>query len=193
MPDSEGEEDAPPARNERGKSPMEHLVAAAKTAMAPATFFLLQRSQEPPAPADTSANNRNDSSYDYSAEEREVQQSQSQKAASRQKKGRMSVDHKAYRPSASDLEDDDGDEDDDERKTRKRKGKKAGPAGGPLSSLPIVGQDKRKKRRSRGGGSKANVNGLEGEEEEEEESGSDEGVSEQVRTFPFLHKNWVHG
>jgi len=189
VPDSEGEEDVdhhhhPPAiRNERGKSPFEHVVDMTKRALGPATFYLRQRSQEPSADAATT--NGHNASYDYSAEEREFQ---SQKptspsrsgAASHHKKGRISLDNKAYRPSASDLDDSDDDNDDDGRKVRRRKSKKKEPHGGPLTTLPTVaGHEKKRRRKSRG--SKENAI-----EDEYDSTGlSDEHLSDQVRSFLF--------
>lgn len=167
VPDSEDEEDyMPPSRNERGKSPMEQLSAAVVqtyNAIVPTSFNMHQRSQEPTAPADTSGN-----SYDYSYEER-LAQEKIASARTVHKKGGMSVDNKAYRPSQSDLDESEED-DDEEKRTRRRKAKKGGPAGGPLTSLPMVGQDKRKKRKSKG--SKSNAL-------DEDEVGSDEDQSEQ--------------
>lgn len=185
VPDSEGEEDAdhPPARNERGKSPFEHVVDMTKRAFGPATFYLRQRSQEPSAEGAAAAANGHsgqNESYDYSAEEREFQ---SQKPTSSRgtllhKKGRMSLDNKAYRPSASDLDDSDED-DDDGRKVRRRKSKKKEPHGGPLTTLPTVAGHEKKRRRKRG--SKGNALDM----DEDDSTGlSDEHQSEQV-CLPF--------
>lgn len=151
VPDSEGEEDTsvekPPSRNERGKSPLEHVVDMTKRAFGPATFYLQQRQQEPAA--DTSASNGHNSSYEYTAEEREFQAQKGSRAPVH-KKGRMSLDNKAYRPSASDLDEDSDEDDDDGKKVRRRKSKKE-PHGGPLTTLPTIsGYEKKKKRKSRG-------------------------------------------
>ncbi|KAF7977493.1 hypothetical protein HWV62_3454 [Athelia sp. TMB] len=163
VPDSEGEDDVAPYV--RGKSPMEHLASAVQsiTSVLPTSFNMRQRSREP-EPANTSGN-----SYDYAAEEQQTQATLAARNSAAHKKGRMSVDNKAYRPSQSDLDESD-EEDDDERRTKKRKARK-GPAGGPLTSLPVVGADKRKKRKSRG--SKANAL------EDDDDEGSEEGQSEQ--------------
>lgn len=190
VPDSEGEEEgereerpAAAARNERGKSPFEHVVDMTKRAFAPATFYLRQRSLEPSADGGAATNGHN-ASYDYSAEEREFQ---SQKPISAttphpHKKGRISLDNKAYRPSASDLDDSGGsDDDDDGRKVRRRKTKKREPHGGPLTTLPTVaGHDK--KRRRKGRGSKGNAMDIGTGEEEEDSTGLSEAehISEQV-------------
>jgi len=184
VPDSEGEEDShnhnhnpPPARVERGKSPLEHIVDMTRRALGPATIYLRQRSQEPSSASAAGGPNGHNASYDYSAEEREFQSQKpsSPSAAARttahHKKGRMSLDNKAYRPSASDLDDSD-DDDDDGKKTKRRKSKKhGGPQGGPLTTLPTVaGHEKKRRRKSRG--SKGNAldmdeddsTGLSGEE-----------------------------
>jgi SUN domain-containing protein 1/2 len=180
VPDSEGEEDAdhPPARNERGKSPFEHVVDMTKRAFAPATFYLRQRSQEPSAEgaATTNGHNGQNASYDYSAEEREFQSQQPTSSSRAHKKGRMSLDNKAYRPSASDLDDSDDDGDDDGRKVRRRKSKKKEPHGGPLTTLPTVaGHEKKRRRKKRG--SKGNALDM----DEDDSTGlSDEHPSEQV-------------
>ena len=164
VPDSEGEEDTsvekPPSRNERGKSPLEHVVDMTKRALAPATFYLRQRSQEPAA--ETPALNGHESSYEYTAEEREFQAQRASRALGH-KKGRMSLDNKAYRPSASDLDEDSDDgEDDDGKKVRRRKSKKKEPHGGPLTTLPTVSGYEKKKRRKRG--SKGNSFEMDDEE-----------------------------
>ena len=172
VPDSEGEEDTQPV-NGREKSPFEQVVDLTKRALAPATFYLLQR--EPEAPK----TNGNESSYDYAAEEAEYQASQNQQPPSRRvnlthKRNRMSTDNKAYRPSASDLEDDDEDFDDDGKKGRRRK-KKKGPVGGPLTTLPVTNYDKKKKKKSRG--SKGNTAEMDEDDESESEDNSGEQVS----------------
>jgi SUN domain-containing protein 1/2 len=60
----------------------------------------------------------------------------------------MSKDNKAYKPSQ---ESEDESEWSDDGKTRRRRRKfKKGPAGGPLSSLPVVTADKRRRKKSRG-------------------------------------------
>ena len=163
VPDSEGEEDTsvekPPSKNERGKSPLEHVVDMTKRAFAPATFYLRQRSLEPTT--ETPALNGHDSSYEYTAEEREFQTQKASRAPTH-KKGRMSLDNKAYRPSASDL-DEDSDDDDDGKKIRRRKSKKKEPHGGPLTTLPTVSGYEKKKRR-KGRGSKGNSFEMDDEE-----------------------------
>lgn len=166
---------------QRGKGPLEHIVEATRR-LAPATFLMRRQSEEPeprpaPGPQDKST------SYDYSAEEREFQAlaqndqaNERGKANAMHKRIRMSSDNKAYRPSQSDLEYSDEDFEDDGKRTKKKK-KKFGAVGGPLTSLPVAGYDKRKKKRR---GTKGN--GLDGEEEEssEEEGQSYEQVADEV-------------
>lgn len=178
VPDSEGEDDPPP-NDARARTPLEAGIDVVKR-LIPATFLLRERSQEPDQ-SRLSVHNGNDSvrdqsSYDYSAEEHEYQQSQkptSRKTVAVHRKGRMSMDNKAYRPSMSDLEESDEDFEEDGKRT-KRKKKKGGPGGGPLTTLPVAGYDKRKKKKK---GGKENGAG----EGEEESSGEEEQASEQVR------------
>ncbi|KAJ7903463.1 UNC-like C-terminal-domain-containing protein [Mycena olivaceomarginata] len=145
VPDSEGEDDPAPEQNGRGKSPFDQVIGAAKRAIinapAAATYYVRQRSREPDEPV--AVNN----SYDYSAEERDIQ-SQAKRAAANHKRNRMSTDNKAYKPSTSD----------------RRKKKKKEPTGGPLTSLPVAGYDKRRKKAKKA--SKGNAG-------EVEEGGSD--------------------
>ncbi|TFK75201.1 hypothetical protein BDN72DRAFT_787844 [Pluteus cervinus] len=171
VPDSEGEEE-PTDRNERGKSPFAQVIDIAKRAIGPATFYLRERSQEPEdAPANRSTNgngNGKDSSYDYATEEKSYQASQQTKRATH-RRGRISTDNKAYKPTASDDDDEDEDLLSDDGKRRRRKKKKREAHGGPLTTLPVVGQDKRRKRRSKGGRTDL---------AEDEESASDDEVTE---------------
>ncbi|KAH9037831.1 hypothetical protein EDB85DRAFT_1934759 [Lactarius pseudohatsudake] len=178
VPDSEGEDagEASQGRQERAKTPLESVVDLAKRT----AFYLRQRSTEPDlGPSETSQNgHHNNESYDYEAEEREFQnQSASTKGrkatnAALPKRGRISVDNKAYRPSQSDLEDSDDDISDD-GKRRRRRSKKS--MTGPLTTLPVVGQEKRRRKKR---GAKADGGGEEGEEKDED-SGSDSRVSPQ--------------
>ncbi|CDO74910.1 hypothetical protein BN946_scf184988.g17 [Trametes cinnabarina] len=173
VPDSEGEEE--PRENGRGKTPMEHGVEFVKRM----AFFLRERSHEPEGDSMLNGNEstRDVSSYDYSAEEREYQAA-SQKLPSRKtiatnRKNRISVDNKAYRPSMSDLEESDEEFEEDGKRTRRKKAKKTGPVGGPLTSLPVTSYDKRRRRR-RGG----RENGA-GEEDEGDITEEDEQISEE--------------
>jgi SUN domain-containing protein 1/2 len=186
VPDSEGEEDREPINeNGRGKSPFEQVLDMTKRALAPATFYLRQRSQEPEA----HATNGKDPSYDYSAEEREFQAAQNQrfstsrKVSATHKRNRLSTDNKAYRPSMSDLETDDDNIDDDGKKVRRRKKKKDLP-GGPLTTLPVAGYDKKKKKKPRT--SKGNT----AEAEADDGSGSDDHASEQVSGLLPYRLTW---
>ncbi|KAM6490512.1 hypothetical protein JOM56_013855 [Amanita muscaria] len=157
VPDSEAENELDV--NGRAKSPFNQVVDAAKRALAPATFYLRQRSQEPEGAADrsTASNNANGqhSSYDYSAEEREFQANISRKpttttTTSTHRKNRMSIDKKAYQPSPSDDEGSEEWSDDGKGRRRMRKKKKHEPLGGPLTTLPVMSADKRKRRKSKG-------------------------------------------
>ncbi|KAK2460315.1 hypothetical protein APHAL10511_007704 [Amanita phalloides] len=164
VPDSEGEPDNDPDPSDRAKSPLNQVIDVAKRALAPATFYLRQRSQEP----DTSVNGQN-STYDYSAEEREFQANNSKtNSISGHRMNRMSVDNKAYKPSLSDRESSEEHSDDDDKgRRRRKKKKKTDPVGGPLTTLPVMAADKRKRRRSKG------KSGTGDDEEEDEESGSE--------------------
>lgn len=190
VPDSEGEDPgaASQGRQERARTPLDSVIDLAKRT----AFYLRQRSTEPDvAPAEQGQNGhhdgKNNESYDYAAEERDFQaQSASAKArknssAALHKRGRISTDNKAYRPTQSDLEQSD-DEVSEDGKRRRRKPKKN--MIGPLTTLPVIDKEKRRRRRSRtkadgaAGGEEEVEEG--GEEEEEEDSGSDRGVSPQV-------------
>lgn len=153
VPDSEGEEDRSATTNiVRGKSPFEHGLSFARTALTNAAYYVRQRSREPedqslehPHPSVNGSANGNESSYDYAEEE---QAFQAQKRNAALKRNRMSKDNKAYKPSQ---ESEDESEWSDDGKTRRRRRKfKKGPAGGPLSSLPVVTADKRRRKKSRG-------------------------------------------
>lgn len=183
VPDSEGEEDTS-LQNGREKSPFEQIVDVAKRALAPVTYYAKPRSQGPQDTSMEDSVNGKESSYDYAAEEREFQaQQQQQQQAKRttaapHKRGRISTDNKAYKPSASDAEESDEDFEED-GKTKRRKKKKGGPTGGPLNTLPVLTQDKRKKRKSRG--SKGNLL-TEGGDEEDMEEESDSQMADTVGT-----------
>jgi SUN domain-containing protein 1/2 len=146
VPDSEGEEETAPEQNGRGKSPFDQVIGAAKrviiNAPAAATYYVRQRSREPDEPVAVNG------SYDYEEEERDVQQNK-RAAAANHKRNRMSTDNKAYKPSTSDLESDEDFIDDDGKKKRRKKKRKES-VGGPLTSLPVAGYDKRKKKPKRG-------------------------------------------
>ncbi|KAJ7475921.1 UNC-like C-terminal-domain-containing protein [Mycena latifolia] len=147
VPDSEGEEEPAPAQNGRGKSPFDQVIGAAKRAIinpasAAATYYT--------SPVAVNG------SYEYSAEERDVQ---SKRASATHKRNRMSTDNKAYKPSTSDLDNSDEDFTDDDGKQKRRKKKKRESVGGPLTTLPVAGYDKRKKKAKKG--SKGNAGEVE--------------------------------
>ena len=167
VPDSEGEEDG------RGKSPFERVVDLGKQALSQATFYVQQRSmsREPEelsveqAPAVNG--NGNESSYDYADEEDAYQATQNKRHSAAQKRGRISVDNKAYKPPLSDSES----ELSDDGKTRRKKKKKGGPTGGPLSTLPVLIADKAKKKKR-----KTQRKNLETQDDESES----EDISQQI-------------
>ncbi|KAG2125365.1 hypothetical protein DEU56DRAFT_983275 [Suillus clintonianus] len=189
--DSEGEDNQESQerdRSARGKSPFEQVVDVSKRALTSATsFYMRPRSTEPGdiSAVNTTTNGR-DSSYDYASEELEYQETMRQKIAREQqeqtaskrlvsthKRNRMSMDNKAYQPSQSDIEGESDDVSDDGRK-RKRKIKKKDLGGGPLTTLPVAGYDKRRKKKR---GSKTNVDGE--EEDDDSSSGSEQRSSAQ--------------
>lgn len=195
VPDSEGEDPgaASQGRQERARTPIDSVIDLAKRT----AFYLRQRSTEPDLTASGQGQNghhdgNNEVSYDYAAEERDFQaQSASAKArkannVAANKRGRISSDNKAYRPTQSDLELSD-EEISDNGKRRRRKAKKN--MTGPLTTLPVIDQEKKRRRRSRTKADGAEEGEDEeddmGDEEEDEEeySGSDRGVSPQVRSF----------
>ena len=176
-------------RQERAKTPLDSVIDIAKRT----AFYLRQRSTEPDIPPSGQGQNghhedNNEESYDYAGEEREFQalgaSAKARKAnnATAHKRGRISSDNKAYRPTQSDLEQSD-EEISNDGKRRKKKSKKN--MGGPLTTLPVIEQERRRRRRSRtkpdGEDDEADEGG-EGEEEEED-SGSERGVSPQVRSL----------
>lgn len=182
VPDSEGEED----RNVRGKSPFEVGMNIAKQAIGAAAFYVRQRSHEPEnmsheqdqsqehPPANGRADG-NESSYSYREEESAFLASK--RAA---KKGRISVDNKAYKPTHSDDEVSEYSSDDGKRK--KRKTTKGG-HGGPLTSLPVVGNSKKRRRPKKATAGSAK-NGPDGGPDEF--SGSEEDESAEVVCCLYL-------
>ncbi|KAF8501670.1 UNC-like C-terminal-domain-containing protein [Russula emetica] len=186
VPDSEGEDTgaASQGRQERARTPLDSVIDIAKRT----AFYLRQRSTEPDiSPSEQGQNGHhagnNEESYDYAGEEREFQAlgaSAKARNASAHKRGRISADNKAYRPTQSDLEQSD-EEISDGGKRRRRKSKKN--TGGPLTTLPVIDQERKRRRRSRtkvdGVEEGEDEEGGEGEEDEEEDSGSERGVSPQ--------------
>lgn len=181
VPDSEGEEEQSSV-NVRGRSPFEQGLSLAKQALGAAAYYVRQRSREPEEPSmerpQSSVNgsaNGNDPSYDYVAEEQAFQAHRRSTAAAR--RNRMSVDNKAYKP-PQDSEEESEWSDGGKTKRRKRKFKK-GPAGGPLSTLPVVSADKR--RRRKGHGSTGNIF-----EEDDESESEDNTQADNVRSSSLL-------
>ncbi|OBZ72643.1 Spindle pole body-associated protein sad1 [Grifola frondosa] len=168
VPDSEGEEVEEVHNTSRGKSPFEQVIEATKR-MVPTAFFMKERSQEPEnesLPLNGNSGLRDQSSYDYSAEERDFEASSGQIPPSRRtipnrKRNRLSSDSKAYRPSMSDLEESDEDFAEDRKRTKRKKGKKNGAL------------DMKRRRRKR-----ENQNGME-EDEDDDSSDSQEEVDEE--------------
>ena len=147
--------------NGRGKSPFNHLADYAQRAVSQATFLMRQRSQEPedvrpPSRQATDATlvpQNNSNSYDYAEEEeefREIEKSAKKTASAAHRKNRISLDNKAYRPTVSDEEEESEEESDDDRRGRRRK-KKRESGGGPLTNMPSIQYDKRRKRKGRTG------------------------------------------
>ncbi|KAF5359870.1 hypothetical protein D9756_003457 [Leucocoprinus leucothites] len=181
VPDSEGENDtSAPAANGRGKSPFEHVVDAAKMMLKPATYYVRQLSREPEDHSTSTNGNTShnrDASYDYAAEEQEFQAAQQAKRASLpiHKRGRMPMDNRAYKPSVSDIESDDDDFSDEDKRKRRKKKRKNEPVGGPLTTLPVLSADRKRKQKSRGNRSGA-------AEQDDEESESDEEFSVELES-----------
>ena len=173
VPDSEDE--AHPTTYTRGKSPFEHVADTVRSLVNPVvSIHMKARSPE---------REQSMTSYDYASEEREYRNQpatpqQTQRKAPAPKRNRISSDNKAYKPTASDLEQSDEDFVDGDRK-RRRKKKRNDSVGGPLTTLPVAGYDKKRRR-------KKNAKG-EYVEEEEEDSESDEQskISEHVCISSF--------
>ena len=177
VPDSEVEAENDADHGDRAKSPFDQIIDVAKRTLAPATFYLRQRSQEP----DGSAEVNGQHSYDYTAEEREFQANRSTpNSVSAHRKNRMSTDNKAYKPSISDGEGSEEYSDDDKGRRRRRKKRKDGAVGGPLTTLPIMAADKRRRRKSRGGKS--------GTGDEDDDSESEENTAAEKVSFSCLFK-----
>lgn len=175
VPDSEPESQVD--YNGREKSPLlDHITSLAQTALQKTSFYVRERER------DGEPNGNGNASYDYSAEERDYQQTLSTASSKRitanHRKNRISTDNKAYKPSQEELEESDESVSDGGRRRRK---KKAGPAGGPLTTLPKVGPEKRRKKTAKKG---AKGTGTPGGDEEDEED-TDKEVLEQVLA-PFL-------
>ncbi|KAI5119415.1 hypothetical protein M0805_009866 [Coniferiporia weirii] len=166
----------------RAKSPFDHLSELTSRAMSSATFLMRQRSQEPeePRPPSRQATDatlvpqNNSNSYDYADEEEEfleIQKTSKKSISTAHKRNRMSTDNKAYRPTASDLDEESDEDLDGERKGRRRRRRKEG-GGGPLRTLPVTQYDKRKKKRARDG--KPGDEELSESDEQEQEQPSEQ-------------------
>ena len=177
VPESEGEEDG------RGRSPFERVVDLGKQALSQATFYVQQRSMprdpdEPSIEQTPAVNgNGNESSYDYADEEETYQAAQNKRHTVAQRRGRISVDNKAYKPPLSESES----ELSDDGKTRRKK-KKKGPTGGPLSTLPVLSADKAKKKKK-----KAHKKNLETQEDESESEGNSQQMDIVCTLIPNLN------
>ena len=175
VPDSEDE--APAPTYTRGKSPFEHVADTVRSFVKPATISVHMKAPE---------REQSMASYDYASEEREYRNEpstpqQPQKKAPASKRNRIPSDNKAYKPTASDLEQSDEDFVDDDRK-RRRKKKRNDSLGGPLTTLPVAGYDKKRRRRKNAKGEYI--------EEEEDDSETDEQskVSEHVRIHSIFKR-----
>ncbi|KAE9405092.1 hypothetical protein BT96DRAFT_812609 [Gymnopus androsaceus JB14] len=162
VPDSEPESQVD--YNGREKSPLlDHITSLAQTALQKTSFYVRERER------DGEPNGNGNASYDYSAEERDYQQTLSTASSKRitanHRKNRISTDNKAYKPSQEELEESDESVSDGGRRRRK---KKAGPAGGPLTTLPKVGPEKRRKKTAKKGAKGTGTPG--GDEDDEEET-----------------------
>ena len=166
----DSDDEAPPTYT-RGKSPFEQVADTVRSFVNPVvSVHMKARSPE---------REQSMASYDYASEEREYRNQQAtpqqlQKKAPAPKRTRISSDNKAYKPTASDLEQSDEDFFDGDRKKRRRK-KRNDSVGGPLTTLPVAGYDKKRRRRKNAKG--------EDIEEEEDDSETDERskISEHVR------------
>jgi SUN domain-containing protein 1/2 len=159
VPDSE------PEAIGRARSPLADAASALRQGVSSVVsevgFIMRARSREPEGgpPQD---------SYDYSAEEREIQAHAPPRRPApaattlAPRKSKISADNMAYKPSQSDYED--SEEEGSDGGKRKRRRKKGAVGGGPLTNLPVAGYDK-KRRRRRG---KNDPNGPEEEEEDDD-------------------------
>lgn len=180
VPNSEGENaaNASASATRRGKSPFEHVVDAAKNILEPATYYVRQLSLELEDRSNSSNENPvNNISYDYSTEEREFEDFQQPQRGPVpiQKRGRMPLDNRAYEPPVSEVESTDDDYSDEDKRRKRRKKKKNDLVGGPLTTLPVLSTDRKKKRKNRG-----NMSDVTGQDDEENES-ADESSIELVR------------
>ncbi|KAH0833217.1 hypothetical protein J3R83DRAFT_12277 [Lanmaoa asiatica] len=172
----------------RGKSPFEQVLDISQRAINTVTSFYLRQQSTEPADISAAITNGKESSLDYEELDREYKELQRQRTqeddqpASRKisaihRRNRMSLDNKAYRPSTSDLEESDGQISDNGKKRRKKiKKKDLGP--GLLTSLPVAGYDKRRRRKRGSKGGEAELD--EAEDDQESSIGSEQHSSAQL-------------
>lgn len=183
----ESEENRSNGSFSRQKSPFEAVAGVVGAALGGGASFLMRRRQQ------EKTSQQQEESYDYAEEEAAVRREQAASAASvgstsstansvsgQQQNGkksssvqpsrkatRISDDNKAYQPTESDLDESDEEVGDDRRRKRRTK-KKDGTNGGPLTSLPVAGYDKRRKPR------RVTRNGTVSTVLDDDETGSDE-------------------
>ncbi|PPR00893.1 hypothetical protein CVT24_000378 [Panaeolus cyanescens] len=173
VPDSEGEEEQSLTLNGRAKSPFETSINYARQALESAVYYVRQRSQEPSGEQNPNANTTNESSYDYAAEEQAFQSAKKSTA----RRGRISTDNKAYKPSQS--EDEYSSEYSDDGKKRKKKTKKI-----KGLKLPIMAGEKKRKKKPKG-----TAGGADEDEESESDDNTQEIQSQQLRaSLPPNHR-----
>ncbi|CAL1716274.1 unnamed protein product [Somion occarium] len=169
IPDSEGEDESQSrSRFEREKSPFAPILETARSLARSAEYYM-RGPQDTSTSTNGHAQPNTSSSYEYSQEEQEFQQA----ARNKHRKNRISVDNKAYRPTISDLEESDEDFEEDGKQSKRKKAKKGVGAGPPLTTLPVAGYDKRRRKRK-------GRRGEDGEEESEEEEAEDSRSYEQT-------------
>ena len=137
---SEGEEDG------RAKSPFERVLGLGKQTLSQATFYVQQRSmsREPEelsleqnqSPAING--NGNESSYDYADEESAYQVSQNKRHGVAQKRGRIPIDNKAYKPPLSESDSELSDEGKINGRTRRKKKKKGSSMEGAEQDFNLI-------------------------------------------------------
>ncbi|KAH6913450.1 spindle pole body-associated protein sad1 [Coprinopsis sp. MPI-PUGE-AT-0042] len=157
VPEGEGESEVGP--NGRATSPYQAVIDAAKRALAPAAYYVRERSQDPDQSGERSqasvvgfltgnVSAGNDTTYNYEEEEQFVKDAMQGSKADKRKRGRISVDNQAYKPEG---EEEESSEEEEDGKRRRGKAKPAA----RVTNLPSVADGKQtKKRRTK---SKANI------------------------------------
>ncbi|KAF9004005.1 hypothetical protein BDQ17DRAFT_1355318 [Cyathus striatus] len=178
VPDSEQEEEGSSRDIGRAKSPIvaavdvaTNLAKGAVKSFSRLEFNLREPSFRNGQDGDESfaANgSRRETSYDYAAEEQYVKniQEQDKKEKKSHRKGRISEDNRAYKPSMDSEDDDDVISDDGKTRRRKKDVK------GPNLRLPVISADKTKRRKKKK--KTAAGGGPEGEDEEEQDDQREE-------------------